>query len=105
MLSVEMTSMPASSSCSTSCQRFSFARARGVGVGVLVDEHDLGPAGEDGVDVHLVQHRAAVLDLPARHHLEIADLVGGLRRPWVSTTPMTTSVPRSLRRTPSPSIL
>ena len=40
------------------------ARARGVGVGVLVDEHDFGPAGEDRVDVQFVQHGVAVVELP-----------------------------------------
>ena len=38
------------------------ARARDVRVGELVDERDLGPAGDDRVDVHLLERRAAVLD-------------------------------------------
>ena len=42
MLSVVMTVMPASSSSSTSCQRFSLRRAGNVGVGELVDQSDLG---------------------------------------------------------------
>ena len=79
MLSVEITSMPASSSSSTSCQRFSLPRARDVGVRELVDEGDLGPAGEDRVDVHLLERRAAVVDAAARDDLEVAELLGGLR--------------------------
>ena len=45
----------------------------------LVDERHLGPAGEDRVDVHLLEARAPVLDRPARDDLEVADLLGGLR--------------------------
>ena len=62
MLTVEMTSMPASSSSSTSCQRFSFREPGHVGVGELVDEHQLRSAPQDGVDVHLLERRAPVLD-------------------------------------------
>ena len=46
------------------------ARAGDVGVGELVDEHALGLAGEDRVDVHLLEGDAAVVDLLARDHLE-----------------------------------
>ena len=45
------------------------ARARGVGVGELVDEHDLGRAGEHGVDVQLGQGDAAVHDRAAGQRL------------------------------------
>ena len=55
------------------------AAAGGVGVGQLVDQGDGRPAGEHGVEVHLLQHDAAVLDPPARHLLQLADLGGGLR--------------------------
>ena len=94
MLTVEMTSIPASRSSSTSCQRFSLPRARDVRVRELVDERDLGPAREDGVEVHLLERRAAVVDRPARHDLEVADLLGRLRRGRASR--------RSRRRRRSP---
>ena len=38
----------------------------------------VGPAGEDRVEVHLAEGDAAVLDLPGRDHLEVADLLGRL---------------------------
>ena len=38
------------------------ARARGVGVGELVDQADGRPACQDRVDVHLAERDAAVLD-------------------------------------------
>ena len=66
--------MPAASSRSMSCQRFSFADPGNVAVRELVDEHDLRPAGDDRVDVDLVPDRAAVLDAPRRDDLEVADL-------------------------------
>ena len=46
------------------------AAPRNVGVRELVDEHDLGPAGEDRVDVHLLHRPASVLDALSRNHLE-----------------------------------
>ena len=55
------------------------ARARDVRVRELVDERDLRLAGEDRVDVHLLERRAAVLDRSPRDDLEVADLLGGLR--------------------------
>ena len=60
MLTVEITVMPAASSSSMSCQRFSLRHPGHVGVGELVDERDLRRSGEDGVDVHLLEHRASV---------------------------------------------
>ena len=48
--------------------------ARGVGVGQLVDEADVGPAFEDGIQVHFLQDNAVVLDAAARHLFQIADL-------------------------------
>ena len=47
--------------------------ARGVGVGQLVHQRDRRPALEHRVEVHLFQHHAAVLDLPPRHLLQVAD--------------------------------
>ena len=46
------------------------AAAGRVGVRELVDQHDLRPAGEDGVEVHLLERLALVLDAPARNDLE-----------------------------------
>ena len=78
------------------------ARAGHVGVRELVDEHPLGLAGEDRVDVHLLERDAAVLDLLARHDLEVARAAPAVfGRPWVSTYPTTMSLPRSCARLPS----
>ena len=41
-----------------------------VGVGKLVDKHDLRPAGENGVDVHLLEPSPLVLHASARDDLE-----------------------------------
>src|ERR1039458_2733198 len=71
-LRVVMTSIPASSSSSTSSQRFScLPDPRHVGMGELVDEHDLRMPTEHGVEVHLLEHRATMLDHPTRDDLEI----------------------------------
>ena len=45
-------------------------------MGQLVDERDLGPAGDDRVDVHLLERRAPVVEACPRHHLETVDLSG-----------------------------
>ena len=71
-----MTSMPASSSSSTSCQRFGVAAARDVGVRELVDERQLRPPREECVEVHLLEDRVPVGDGRAGHDLESADLIG-----------------------------
>ena len=42
------------------------AAAGGVGVGELVDQHQRRPALQDGVEVHLLERAAAILDLAAR---------------------------------------
>ena len=49
-----------------------------VRVGDLVDEHELRLPGEDGIDVHLLELRAAVLDLLPGHDLEVPDLGLGI---------------------------
>ena len=46
------------------------AAALRVGVRKLVDQHDLRPAGDDGVEVHLLEPLAFVLDAPARNDFE-----------------------------------
>ena len=51
--------------------------ARRVGVGELVDQRDGGPSGEDGVEIHLLERRAAVLHLRAGHDREVAELGRG----------------------------
>ena len=49
------------------------AAARGVGMGQFVDEGDAGMAGDEGVQVHLVEQAALVRDRPARDQLEAFD--------------------------------
>ena len=46
------------------------AAAGCVGVGKFVDKDDLRPAGENGVEVHLVEPATLVVDAPARNDLE-----------------------------------
>jgi len=48
-----------------------------LGVGELVDEDDLGHAGEDGVDIHLGEEGALVVDLAARDLFEAGGELGG----------------------------
>ena len=55
------------------------ARSRDVRVGELVDEHLRGMAGQDRVDVHLLERAPPILEASARHHLEVGDLLRGLR--------------------------
>jgi hypothetical protein len=47
------------------------AAARNVGVGEFVDEDDAGPAGEDGVNVHLFERSAFVIDFLAGNGFEL----------------------------------
>ena len=62
----------------------------------LVDEGDLGVPRQDGVEVHLLEARAAVLDDAPRHDLEAGEHLRAVcGRPWVSTSATTTSVPRA----------
>jgi hypothetical protein len=72
-----------------------------VGVGQLVHQGHLGPPGQHRVEVHLRQQRSPVLDCAAGHDRQVALLLGDRARSWVSTNPITTSVPRSRRRRPS----
>jgi len=53
------------------------AAARGVGVGEFVDEHDLGPPHEHGVDVEFREPAAAVLDVAGRNDLDAVEQFGG----------------------------
>ena len=54
------------------------AAAGHVGVRELVDDRDLRLAREDGVEVHLLDGDAAILDLAPRHVLEARDELRGL---------------------------
>src|SRR5262249_39721844 len=54
------------------------AAARNVGVGDLVDDHDLGPAGQDRVEVEVLDEDAPVLDAATGDDLEPVDELGGL---------------------------
>jgi hypothetical protein len=47
-------------------------------VGQLVDEGDLGPAGHNGVDVHLGEADASMEDGAPGHDRQVGDLAGGL---------------------------
>ena len=57
MLTVVMTSMPASSSSSTSCQRFSWRLPGTLVWASSSTRATVGPPGEDGVEVHLLEGR------------------------------------------------
>ena len=57
---------------------FRIAAAGRVGVGQFVDQGDGRAAGQDGVEVHLLEQDPAILDLAARHLFEFADLRHGL---------------------------
>ena len=98
MFRVEMTLIPAASSSSTSCQRFSF-REPGTFVGQLVDERNLQAPREHRVDVHLVELGPPVLDAAPRYDFGSGDLLGRLPPADVSTNETTS--PYSARRRPS----
>ena len=53
-------------------------RAGHVGMRELVDDHHVGLARDDRVDVHLFEFYIAVIDLAARNDLEVADPLLGL---------------------------
>ena len=99
-MTVEITSMPASSSSSTSCHRFSLREPGHVGVGELVDQRDLGRAGDAPRRRPSPRTSAPrYVDRAAGHDLEVARSAPRCSaRPWVSTNPTTTSVPRLARR-------
>ena len=84
MFTVEMTSMPASSSSSTSCHRFSL-RDPGTFVWASSSTSATSGASEDGVEVHLLEGLVAVVDrrrgITSRSR--ICSAVRG--RLWVST--------------------
>jgi hypothetical protein len=43
-------------------------------MGELIDDAHLRLAREDGIDVHFLQHNAAIVDFPLRDDVEVADL-------------------------------
>ena len=99
MFTVEITSMPGVQELLHVLPALLVARAGHVRVRELVDQRDLGRTGEDRVQVHLLERRPSVRERPARHDLEVAELLlRSAGRPWVSTNPTTTSVPRARRR-------
>ena len=105
MFTVVSTVIPASSRSSTSCQRLALPRAGRVGVRELVDQHDLRGRGR-------APRRRPARSAPRRGRSPSGGAATSrpsssaavLARPWVSTSPTTTSVPRSARRCASPSM-
>ena len=53
------------------------AAARGVGMGQFIDQDERRPPGENGIEIHLLEPAALVLDLPARNDLEALDQLLG----------------------------
>src|SRR5690349_9128710 len=47
-----------------------------VGMRQLVDERHLRPASEDRVDIHLLEQRSLVIDVPARNGFELGSELG-----------------------------
>ena len=85
---------------------FAMLAAVDVGVRQFIHQHHLRLARQDGIDVHLFEHRALVFELLSRYRLQPRWPVRqSPARPWVSTTPITTSSPRLCRRMPSLSML
>ena len=65
------------------------AAARRVGVGQLVDQHQARPAREDGVEVHLLERAALVVDAARRGMTSSPSSSASVSaRPCVSTTPI-----------------
>ena len=95
MLTVVMTSMPAASSSSMSCQRFSLRDPGTLVCASSSTSATFGRAGQDGVEVHLAELRAAVGTVRRGTTSSPSSSSAVCWRPWVSTKPTTTSVPRS----------
>ena len=78
MFRVEMTSIPAASSSSTSCAALLVARTGTLVCASSSTSATAGRAGEDRVDVHLFERRTSVLEpRGARRLFEFADLFRG----------------------------
>lgn len=80
------------------------AAALCIGVGEFVDQHEIRPAGEDAVEVHFLERPALVADFDAGMISKPATSASVSLRPWVSTTPMTTSRPSAIFARPETSI-
>jgi hypothetical protein len=104
MLTAEITSMPASSNSSMSCQRFSL---RLPGTLVWASSSTSATSGRrartasTSISVKVAPRYSSVRRRTTSRPSTIASVCG---RPCGSTNPTTTSVPRSCRRWPSPSI-
>ena len=72
------------------------ARSVDVGVRELVDQDQRRTTLERGIEVELGELRALILDFLARQDVDARSSASVSLRPWVSTTPTTTSLP-SLR--------
>ncbi len=64
-----------------------------IGVGQLVQQEECGTPRKRGVEVELLQPRAAIVDDATRDGLQPSISRAVSTRPWVSTTPTTTSTP------------
>jgi len=71
MLSVETTSIFAARSSWDVFIALAVAAAGDVGVGELINEDDAGAAGEDGVNIHLFERSALVIDFLAGNGFEL----------------------------------
>ena len=81
------------------------ARPRHVGVRELVDQRHRSGAGQQPVEVHLLERRRPGARRRARGSTSSPSTISAVcSRPWVSTRPTTTSVPRASRRRPSSSM-
>ena len=69
------------------------AAAGRVGVGEFVDQRELRTARDQRVEVHLLEDLILVLDALARQDFKASSSASVSARPWVSTTPTTTSMP------------
>ena len=81
MLTVEMTSMPAARMLLDVLPALLVREPGALVWASSSTSTSVGTAAQDGVDVHLGDRAAAVLDRPAGHDLEIADLLGRARPP------------------------
>ena len=70
------------------------AAARRVGVGELVDQRDLRPARDQRIEVHLLERSGPCISIRLRGSTSSPCSSASVSaRPWVSTTPTTTSTP------------
>ena len=77
MFTAVMTSMPASRDLEHVLVPLFVAASRDIRVRQLVDHAELRLARQIGVEIHFFEDHAPVLDLPARHDLQVTQL--GLR--------------------------